>query len=482
MIFSLFFKGAIRRLRQVLRAKNAYIVPSVIGPDEKKLCVLLKIPILSAHPEISQALSTKSGSKRIFSAASVNVPPGANDLFEIEDTIRSLARLIAMNVDIPRWIFKIENEFGGRGTAYYDVSHLSIISELRRERDILVSKDEQYWRSIDVQESVKERILYVLGPSLRKNLVIALPECYRGWEAYMRAFSKVGGLIEAAPSDVRGNSSVQMLIEPSGSIKCVCTFEESFGKPYVYCGSSFPAVSAPHDSLIGASRSICNVLKEQGVIGYVNIDFVTFWDHINQGNRLWAVDLKLNITTATCNFFLFHMLMNGRYSDDDGNYYVNKPKRSFRKIAMESSSTMDTPGSLGAPSLNSVSDAFVPISGALAEKRFFVIHEYIHHPNLGTIRHQSFFNICRMKGVSFDVIERTGTIFALIDSIACGTIGMMTIGRTKKESLKTMWSGLSFVKEQVGLNPITSDFTVEESNFKNIFYMTKKLKDEIEKL
>ena len=89
---------AIRRIRQLLRSRCAYIVPAVVGPDEKRLSMLLKIPMLAADPELAQVITTKSGSKRIFTAADVNVPPGAHDIYEAEDAIRTLSKLIATNL------------------------------------------------------------------------------------------------------------------------------------------------------------------------------------------------------------------------------------------------------------------------------------------------------------------------------------------------------------------------------------------------
>ena len=37
--------------------------------------------------------------------------------------------------DVPRWLFKIDNEFSGRGHAYFDVHHIKIMHEIRSERD-----------------------------------------------------------------------------------------------------------------------------------------------------------------------------------------------------------------------------------------------------------------------------------------------------------------------------------------------------------
>ena len=160
--------------------------------------------------------------------------------------------------------------------------------------------DPAYWSRADIQELARERIMTGLSTALRRNVILSSPEVFHNWETYMECYSEVGGVIEATPAEVMGHPCVDLLIEPTGNIRILATHEQIHARPYVVGGASFPAQSVPHDALVGASEAICEVLRAQGVLGRVCIDFVTFWDEVNEAQKLWAVDLKLNMSPTSC--------------------------------------------------------------------------------------------------------------------------------------------------------------------------------------
>jgi IQ domain-containing protein H len=51
----------IKRIKKIIKNKEAYIVPGYVSTDDIKLSDLLKVPIMSGEPQKSKILSTKSG-------------------------------------------------------------------------------------------------------------------------------------------------------------------------------------------------------------------------------------------------------------------------------------------------------------------------------------------------------------------------------------------------------------------------------------
>ena len=78
--------------------------------------------------------STKSGSKRIFQYCDIPIPVSAYDIYERPEFESALTRLIANNLDVNVWIFKMDNEYDGRGHASLDVSQVRTIVELRKQK------------------------------------------------------------------------------------------------------------------------------------------------------------------------------------------------------------------------------------------------------------------------------------------------------------------------------------------------------------
>ena len=76
--------------------------------------------------------SSKSGAKKIFMDCDIPIPPGSYDIKNEKEFILTLTKLIAYNLDVQKWVFKIDNEFGSRGIAYLNVDAIKPISDLRR--------------------------------------------------------------------------------------------------------------------------------------------------------------------------------------------------------------------------------------------------------------------------------------------------------------------------------------------------------------
>ena len=438
----LYSPKALKKILTFCKGKPAYIVPSVIGPEERKLALALNLPLLAPEPGVAALYTTKSGSKRIFASASVNTPPGMHDLYDEQSLLTGLAQLICTHLDVPRWVFKLDDEFGGRGIAHIDVQPLACYQDLLRTHD----SDPERWVDEQLQASLQTKLIEALRAELPSKVIINMRWLWRSWRDYTLAFRRVGGVIEASPLQTSSSPSVNLCIDPDGGIRITSVHEQILSSPYTFVGAAFPQTAVPYPALREASLAVAKAAFERGILGHVGIDFVSFFDSDGQ-LRVWAIDLNVRLTQTAVSFGFFDFLVGGSFDVATGRYAV-KP-----------------PGPDGAG------------SGGL-QQRSYVMNEMLYHPQLPQTHHSAFFSLCRLKGVSFDLAERTGTVFNLMDSFAGGVIGVLTVGTSLLDSLRKFADCLDFMQKNVG--PATGGKPTgltHETSFRDIIRAIKAIVD-----
>jgi IQ domain-containing protein H len=65
--------------------------------------------------------------------ADVPTPVSSVDIYDEQEFVLSLAKLIVGNLYVQTWVFKIDDEFNGRGTAYLNLDHVKSLSNLRKK-------------------------------------------------------------------------------------------------------------------------------------------------------------------------------------------------------------------------------------------------------------------------------------------------------------------------------------------------------------
>ena len=436
----LYSPKALKRIKRFCRGRPAYIVPNMIGPEERKLSLALNIPLLAPEPHVAALYSSKSGAKRIFASAHVNTPPGVHDLYEEGGLLAALASLMCTHLDVPRWIFKLDDEFGGRGIAHIDVGYLQCYQELVNAHDV----DPDGWCDQDNQLQIQERLVAALMTELPHRVVINARLLWRSWRDYALAFRRVGGVIEASPLRILSSPSVNLFIEPDGAFAVTSVHEQMFSSQYTFAGAAFPQTAVPYPALCEAASAVGKTCYERGILGHVGIDFVSFFDSDGQ-LRIWAVDLNLRVTHTSITFKFFDFLVGGTFDMNTGRYSLASP------------------------------DDHTVITGL--QQRSYVMNEMLYHPHLPNIHQSTFFNMCRLKGISFDLQERTGTVFNLIDSFVGGVLGILTVGTSLIDSLRKFADCLDFVQKEVGPAPRKSTAVAHATSFQDIIKATKALVD-----
>lgn len=57
----------------------------------------------------------------------------------------------------------------------------------------------------------------------------------------------------------------------------------------------------------------------------------------------------------------------------------------------------------------------------------------LQHPALCELRLQTFFHLCRLQNISFDIENRVGNIFTFVDGLENGCVGIMSFNAGSKE-------------------------------------------------
>ena len=78
--------------------------------------------------------------------------------------------------------------------------------------------------------------------------------------------------------------------------------------------------------------------------------------------------------------------------------------------------------------------------------------DQLFNPSLASVQYGSFFKLCRMQAVSFDLETLTGLMFLLFDSLSAGVLGMVAAGEHAADSLDKLAAGFQFIKANIG-NP-----------------------------
>lgn len=404
---ALYSPACCRRLRHLATCRPGVacvLVPGgPVGWAEKALSLAIDVPLLAPDAPVAALYGSVSGAKRCFHAADVNVPIGAHDIYDEEDFVVALAKLVAGHLDVGRWRFRVDADGGAAGDGRLDVDGLAVVEDLRGEKARLTKLDqrrgEAAWHHPDVQVLARRKLLRALRPRLRSSAVVTLAGAApskggNAFDDFLKLVRRYGGVVEAEPRDVRGRCVAHARLEPDGSVEVVCCQDVWIDHKYQRRLCTFPARAAPAAALEGATAAVAEELHRGGVVGYFSCHYLVHGDDRAAGLRLWATDLELGLTPPAVGHGLHAVV---------------------------------------------AKDASAP----------YALFPHVYHAGLAATTFHTFFKLCRMHGVAFDVERRRGPVFALVDSLASGTLGCVAEGASRRDALRQALGALDFLRRHL---------------------------------
>ncbi|HEY7512809.1 MAG TPA: peptide ligase PGM1-related protein [Vicinamibacteria bacterium] len=276
----------IERIRAGIHDRSrAYLTVFNSTPLERKLAVLLGIPLNGVDPKLTH-LGTKSGSRKVFREAGVELPMGVEDLRTEHEVENALLELREKRPAVRRAVVKLNDSFSGEGNALFRYPDGN--------------------RRSDVQDQLRQ---------LEFSVPIETPVLF------FEKLARMGGVVEEfVEAPEKFSPSAQVRVSPSGEVTLISTHDQILGGPtgQVFLGSSFPAHEDYRIQVQEAAFVIGKVLASYGVVSRFGVDFLV-WR--NGGADEWnvtALEINLRMGGTTHPYLALQFLTGGHLDPATG--------------------------------------------------------------------------------------------------------------------------------------------------------------------
>ncbi|XP_051580204.1 IQ motif-containing protein H-like [Myxocyprinus asiaticus] len=429
-------------IKNLIQGKQAYMIGRATHIDDLAVADELEVPLLGTEPAVAQLYGTKSGGRRIFSGAGVNMPPGKWDIYTLVQLHEGLAQLMTEHMEVQRWLFKIDSEIDGRGTAYCDVCHLRCRPWAQEE---FSRHEPEQWMVTSAHEPVMIKFLEEVPHLLACYARPVNTSFYPTWASFLEHFFREGGIIEAyPPSDSVTCLTVDLLVEPGGDVRMLSCGDQLRGASGLeVVGCTMPQTSICPDVLHSICTRVGQACQQRSIMGHLSLDLVTFLEPSNLEQQVWAIDLDLGYSNQLAMTELMLMMTGGTLDCRTSKLEVPPPvkevKPSVRQARVKSKAQTSV------------------------TSRFAVMGTRLTHTNLSLVYYRTFFLMCKAQGIGYDVRAREGTVFALHDSRDRRSLGMLTISEHLQGALLTFARNLSVIHQEISGPNIQGT-----SNFKDL--------------
>lgn len=268
---------------------SAHMTCFAVSELERRLALKLGIPIYGCDPSLLH-WGSKSGSRKIFREAGIDLPEGFEDLADGEDVARALAELRALKPGLAKAVVKINEGFSGEGNAIFDLRAAPIGGALKA------------W----AREKLPHMDFVARGMT---------------WELFHQKLKAMGGIVEAfLPGEIKRSPSVQFRVDPSGKLDAVSTHDQVLGGTgdQIFLGARFPADDAYRLDIQSMGLKAAEVLTKKGVLGRFGIDFIS----VKEGDkwRHYAIEINLRKGGTTHPFLMLQFLTDGHYQAATGEF------------------------------------------------------------------------------------------------------------------------------------------------------------------
>ena len=288
----------IDRIRaQLGSAERAYMTSFNVTLLEERLALELGIP----HDGVDAGLSwmgTKSGSRKIFSEAGVQVAAGSGGVRTRADLVEGLAAIATRQPTSRAAVVKLDDSFAGAGNAFYTFP-------------------------TTIPTDPVDRML-----SIDRALNGLVPASGEPPHSFLQKLERMGGVVEAfveggdgMPSD---SPSAQLLVDPDGTLRLLSTHDQVLGGPIgqTYVGCRFPASDAYRSAIQERGLAVGRAMSSYGATGRFGIDFLVPRLDGDPGVP-HAIEINLRMGGTTFPFMVLELLVEGAFDPATGRYVAD---------------------------------------------------------------------------------------------------------------------------------------------------------------
>ena len=274
---------------------QAYLTVFNATPAERSLAVRLGIPMNATDPRLT-FWGSKTGSRRLFQEAGVELPYGHEDLHDVDDIVAALLDVGAQRPEAKHALLKLNESFSGEGNARFTFPPARTKAAIR--------------------EALAHLRLSIEGETAA---------------GYLEKFARGGGVVEEMIEAAEVTSpSVQLRINPRRDVILSSTHEQVLGGPngQVYLGCLFPAYDAYRSVIQDLGLRIGRVLAAKGVIGRFSVDFLASRDSAGAPWHVAALEVNLRMGGTTHPMLALRFLTGGELDLKSGLLYAadGRPK------------------------------------------------------------------------------------------------------------------------------------------------------------